>query len=155
MKEKVYLDTTIPSYFFDNRKSQQQLIEITKDWWNNMSDQYDIFISDAVLEELCNGEYPLKKEIIKWTSAIQALPNFDDLSSVVDYYIANNVMPNTLIGDAVHLAFSSYYKIDYLLTWNCNHLANANKKKHIQIINTRLGLPTPLIITPLELFKEK
>ncbi len=53
-----------------------------------------------------------------------------------------------------HLAYASYYKIDFLLTWNCNHLANANKKQHIRIINTRLNLPTPETITPLELFTE-
>jgi len=54
-----------------------------------------------------------------------------------------------------HLAYASYYKIDFLLTWNCNHLANANKNQHIRIINTRLNLPTPEIITPFELFTEK
>ena len=59
------------------------------------------------------------------------------------------------ISDSVHLAYASYYDIEYLLTWNCNHLANANKRKHIRIINGRLGLSTPEIITPLELFKEE
>ncbi|MGR3218700.1 MAG: type II toxin-antitoxin system VapC family toxin, partial [Candidatus Anammoxibacter sp.] len=57
-------------------------------------------------------------------------------------------------GDAVHLAFASYFKIDFLLTWNCNHLANANKKQHIRILNTKLNLNIPEIITPLELFPE-
>ena len=57
-------------------------------------------------------------------------------------------------GDAMHLSIASYYKIDYLLTWNCNHLANANKKQHIRILNTKLNLSVPEIITPLELFIE-
>ena len=64
-------------------------------------------------------------------------------------------MPDDILGDAVHLAYASYYKIDYLLTWNCNHLANANKKQHIKIINTKLDLFTPELITPLELFTER
>jgi hypothetical protein len=63
-------------------------------------------------------------------------------------------MPRSLTGDAVHLAYASYYKLDFLLTWNCNHLANANKKQHIRIINARMNLPTPEIITALELFTE-
>ncbi len=63
-------------------------------------------------------------------------------------------MPLKLEGDAFHLAYASVYKIDFLLTWNCNHLANANKKQHIRVINTKLGLSTPEIITPLELFEE-
>ncbi len=59
-----------------------------------------------------------------------------------------------LEGDARHLAFASLYQMNFLLTWNCNHLANGNKKHHIQVINARLQLPVPEILTPLELFKE-
>ena len=70
-------------------------------------------------------------------------------------YIDNYVMPKSLIGDAIHLAYASFYDIQYLLTWNCNHLANANKRKHIIAINNRIGLSTPEIITPLELFNEE
>jgi len=64
-------------------------------------------------------------------------------------------MPIDEQGDALHLAYASFYKIDFLLTWNCNHLANANKKQHIRIINARLNLFMPEIITPLELFTER
>ncbi len=64
-------------------------------------------------------------------------------------------MPQDQKGDAIHLAYAPFYKIDFLLTWNCNHLANANKKRHIKIINARLDLFTPEIITPLELFTER
>jgi len=60
----------------------------------------------------------------------------------------------SLTGDSLHLAYASLYKIDFLLTWNCNHLANANKKQHIRVINTRLGLFVPEIATPMELFTE-
>ena len=63
-------------------------------------------------------------------------------------------MPRVLKGDSLHLAYASFYKIDFLLTWNCNNLANANKRKHIRVINTRLNLAIPEIITPLELFSE-
>lgn len=155
MKEKVYLDSTIPSYYFDQRESLATFTKLTRKWWSEMSDSYDIFISDAVLQELNEGDYPRKDEIIEFVSSIPLLPLADDLEQVVEFYINNYVMPQTLIGDAVHLAYASYYGIEYLLTWNCNHLANANKKKHIRIINGRLGLTTPEIITPLELFKEE
>jgi hypothetical protein len=64
-------------------------------------------------------------------------------------------MPKDAAGDAFHLACASYHKIDYFFTWNCNHLANANKRDHILITNAKLGLFTPQIVTPLELFKEK
>jgi len=58
-------------------------------------------------------------------------------------------MPNDPQGDALHLAIASYHKVDALLTWNCKHLANANKFDHIRRINYEIGLPTPILTTPL------
>ena len=58
-------------------------------------------------------------------------------------------MPVEIIGDALHVAIASYHKMDYLLTWNCSHLANANKKKHLRRLNERLRLNAPEIITML------
>ncbi len=155
MKEKVYLDSTIPSYYFDQRESLNAFAEITRRWWEEMTDDYELYLSDAVLQELNSGNYPRKNEIIELVSTIPLLPLIPDLEQVVEFYIANYVMPRSLVGDAVHLAYASYYDIQYLLTWNCNHLANANKRKHIRVINGRLGLSTPEIVTPLELFKEE
>ncbi len=155
MKDKVYIDSTIPSYYFDQRESLKSFTEITRKWWSEMTDYYELYISDAILQELNSGNYPRKKEIIELISSIPLLPLNPDLEQVVEFYIANYVMPKSLIGDAVHLAYASYFNIQYLLTWNCNHLANANKRKHIRVINARLGLSTPEIVTPLELFKEE
>ncbi len=155
MKEKVYLDSTIPSYYFDQRPSLASFSEITEKWWAEMSGSYDLFVSDAVLQELNAGDYPRKTEILRFTASIPLLPSSGAIEHIVTYYVDNFIMPRPFIGDAMHLAYASYYDINYLLTWNCNHLANANKRKHIQIINTRLGLSTPEIITPLELFQEE
>jgi hypothetical protein len=88
-------------------------------------------------------------------SQIQILTPSPEIIDVAQIYLDNFLMPRTLKGDALHLAYASFYKIDFLLTWNCNHLANANKRKHIRVINARLNLPTPEIVTPLELFSEK
>lgn len=155
MKEKVYIDSTIPSYYFDQRESLAVFIEVTRKWWSEMATYYELFISDAVLQELNSGNYPYKTEIMDFISNIPLLPLNQDIEKIVEYYIDNYIMPKSLVGDAIHLAYASYYNTQYLLTWNCNHLANANKRKHIRVINGRLGLPTPEIVTPLELFKEE
>jgi len=139
----------------DERESLSLFSQVTRKWWSEMADQYDLYISEAVLQELNSGNYPKKKEIISLVSTIPLLPLASDLEQVVEFYIANYVMPRSLVVDAVHLAYASYYDIHYLLTWNCNHLANANKRKHIRVINGRLGLSTPELITPLELFSEE
>jgi len=154
MKEIVYLDSTVPSYYFDEREALKAFTEVTRKWWSEMSGYYDLYISDAVLQEVSSGNYPRKDEIIQLLSTIPLLPIISDLEQVVEFYISNYVMPMSLVGDALHLAYASYFDIQYLLTWNCNHLANANKRKHIRVINARLGLSTPEIVTPLELFKE-
>lgn len=120
-----------------------------------MVNYYEIYISDTVLQELNIGEYPRKDSIIKFVSTIPLLPATSDLEQIVEFYISNYIMPYSLVGDAVHLAYASYYNTQYLLTWNCNHLANANKRKHLRVINGRLGLSTPEIVTPLELFNEE
>ena len=63
-------------------------------------------------------------------------------------------MPKERLGDALHLALASYHKCDFLLTWNCRHIANANKFAHIRTINSRLGLFVPTLVTPMGLFEE-
>ena len=79
MKEKVYLDSTVPSYYFDEREALRTFTDITKKWWSEMSGYYELYISDAVLQELNNGNYPRKDEIIRLVSTIQLLPLAPDL----------------------------------------------------------------------------
>ncbi len=79
----------------------------------------------------------------------------DEIREIAQVYVDNYLMPRDVAGDALHVAVASYYKMDYLLTWNCAHLANARKKQHLRRINARLRLETPEIITPLELLGEQ
>jgi len=111
-------------------------------------------MSGETAAELRNGDYPRKQEVLAFVSEIPILPLETSILDIAETYLENYVMPQKLEGDALHLAYASYYKMDFLLTWNCNHLANANKKQHIRIINTRMNLSTPEITTPFELFTE-
>lgn len=154
MKESVYLDSTIPSFYFDEREAFAGWIETTKTWWNEESGYFECFISDAVIEELRTGEFPRQNEIIEFIKPLSVLPNLPEIEEIAAYYVANFVMPQSLIGDALHLAHASYYDVQYLLTWNCKHLANARKIRHIVTINDRLGISTPQITTPLTLSSE-
>ena len=155
MKSSVYLDTTIPSYLFDERDSIKLHIEMTKKWWDEESHNFDIWASEATLDEISEGYYPKKQELLIFVAKLPILMPDPQIIDIAQIYLDNFLMPRVLKGDALHLAYASFYKIDFLLTWNCNHLANASKRKHIRVINTRLNLPTPEVITPLELFSEK
>lgn len=155
MKKTVYLDSSIPSFLFDDRPEMITLINITHSWWQNEKMKYDLWLSIETLAELNSGNYPKKKEVLDSIKDINVLNETNIIVDIVEVYIKNFVMPLKASGDAVHLAYASYYEMDYLLTWNCNHLANANKTKHIHTVNDSLGLTTPMIITPLELTEEE
>lgn len=155
IKNTVYFDTTIPSYLFDERESIKYLCEITRKWWEEEKGNYEIYVSIETIAELNRGNYPRKNEIIEFVNNHKQLEPALEISQIVNFYIENQLMPEDVRGDAAHLAYASFYKIDFLLTWNCNHLANANKKQHIRVINNRLNLFVPEIITPLELFTIK
>ena len=71
--------------------------------------------------------------------------------SAAETYVDEKIMPDDVAGDALHLAVASVHGCDYLLTWNCRHLANENKAERIALINQRLGLPNPRLLTPLQL----
>jgi len=154
MKRSIYLDSTIPSYLFDERDSIRTYIEVTRKWWEEERDNFNLWISEESIIELSTGEYPYKGQLMACIEQIQVLLPDERVFEIAQVYLDNYLMPRTLSGDAIHLAYASYYKLDFLLTWNCNHLANANKKQHIRIINARMNLNTPDIITPLELFTE-
>jgi hypothetical protein len=86
---------------------------------------------------------------------VKILQYTDAVTEAIEVYVDRQVMPRDPLGDAAHLALASYYKCDYLLTWNCAHLANANKTGHIRRVNTLLGLPMPQLVTPLEMIGEE
>jgi predicted nucleic acid-binding protein len=155
MKPSVYLDTTIASYLFDDREALRYPSDITRKWWAEERGNYEVFLSVETIAELSAGDYPRKQEILALASSLQVLPPAPEIVEIAEEYIRHKLMPNEFRGDALHLAYASYYKMDFLPTWNCEHLANANKKKHIRVINSRLDLYTPEIITPLELFSER
>jgi len=107
--------------------------------------------SEAVLDELMRGDYPNQKKALLLINDTRLLEIDDPITEIVEAYVRHKLMPQNPLGDALHLALASYYKCDFLLTWNCQHLANANKFDHIGRVNTLLGLYVPKLVTPLEL----
>ena len=83
--------------------------------------------------------------------SVPVLPVEDPIADIVEAYIVRKLMPCDVTGDAFHLAMASYHQCHFLLTWNCQNLANANKFDHIRRVNTILGLFVPMIVTPFEL----
>jgi len=150
----VYLDTTIPSYYYEDRPELASRREITRQWWDTQRHHYDVYLSEMVFLELSRGEYPHKAEVLQLVEELPILDTPDGVAAIVQVYMERYLMPQRDVGDAFHLALASHHKLDFLLTWNCRNLANANKFGHIRLINTQLGLFIPQIITPEQLFQE-
>jgi len=105
----------------------------------------------AVLTELSAGIAERSAERLSLLQHLPLLPVDPAIIDIVATYILHKVMPRDPAGDALHLAIASFHKCDFLVTWNCQHIANANKFGHIRRVNTLLGLFVPALVTPLEL----
>jgi len=116
MKKKVYLDTTIPSYLFDDRPKIKFFIDISKKWWQEESIKYQVLISENTISEISRGNYPNKNKILEFTLKLNILPFSEEIIQISQAYIENTLMPKDLEGDAMHLAYASYYKIDFFLS---------------------------------------
>jgi hypothetical protein len=157
MKQTVYVETTIPSYYYNSRTTPEIVVlaQWTRDWWDNQRAKYELVTSSAVIDEIEQGDHPLKTEKLTLMRAVNLLPYVDEISDIVDAYIARKVMPNDPRGDALHLAYASFYKCDVLLSWNCKHIVNYQKADHIQHVNGILGLHVPALVTPFELLNKE
>ncbi|MCK4342741.1 MAG: type II toxin-antitoxin system VapC family toxin [Phycisphaerae bacterium] len=156
MKPSIYIETSIPSFYHEVRTEPDMVArrEWTREWWDDHLIDYDVFASEAVIEELEAGSFPIKNDALALIQSLPLLETDEAIADIVAAYIFHHVMPEDPTGDALHLAMASFHKCDFLLTWNCRHLANANKFGHIRRINTLLGLFVPTIVTPLELLGE-
>ena len=156
MNPRVYLETTIPSFCHEVRTKPEMLARgaWTREWWDDHRSDFDLVTSEAVLDELENGEFPQKGDALALLERIPLLDIDEAIADIVAAYIKHHVMPADPAGDALHLAIASHHRCDFLLTWNCQHLANANKFAHIRRINGILGLFVPSLVTPLELLGE-
>ncbi len=156
MKETVYIETSIFSFYYDERSSHSIIAmrNWTRKWWNNHRENYLLTTSTAVFGELKKGNKSHKQKSLELALTLPAMSPTDEIEEIIQVYFKHRLMPKDPLGDALHLALASYQKSDYLLTWNCKNLANANKFTHIKRINTLLGLHVPILTTPLELMGE-
>lgn len=153
IQPRAYVETTIPSFYFEVRSAPEIVArrDWTRRWWSTASGRYELVTSGAVLDELAGGLPERSAERLALVRELPLLAVSPAIAEIVQVYIRHRLMPADPAGDALHLALASYHKCDFLVTWNCLHLANANKFGHVRRVNTMLGLFVPALVTPLEL----
>jgi predicted nucleic acid-binding protein len=146
----VYIETTVPSFYYTARTDPESVARMhwTRQWWDNYAATFTLVTGAAVIDELRRGSSDKTRERLALLDGMIILPITDEIVEIAQIYIDKLVMPKAP-GDALHLVIASYHKVDALLTWNCKHLANANKLNHIRRVNFEIGLSTPILTTPL------
>jgi predicted nucleic acid-binding protein len=149
----VYIETSIPSFYWEVRKEPEMVARRhwTRAWWHERAGFCEAVTSELVLDELSQGKYRSKTKCLQLVAELPLLAVEPAIAEIAEVYIRREVMPRDPAGDALHLALASYHRCDFLLTWNCAHMANANKFDHIRRTNVMLGLFVPALVTPLEL----
>ncbi|HEY0826575.1 MAG TPA: type II toxin-antitoxin system VapC family toxin, partial [Bacilli bacterium] len=148
---KVYLETTIPSYL-SARISRDIVVaaqqQITGDWLDDSASQYDLFISEAVLDECRAGDAIAAVKRLESIEHIPVLKISEDVVNLAFIYHKLLDIPDKAKVDAIHLAAAVSYEMDYLLTWNCKHLAHGEIRMKLHHYNAENGLHEPMIVTP-------
>jgi predicted nucleic acid-binding protein len=154
-KPRVYVETTIPNFYYDLRDSAAVTMrrKITRRWWEDAADLYELVTGNIVIDELSRGRSTRVPLRVKLLEEIPKIPFIPPVAEIVRTYIAHKLMPANPPEDAMHLALASWHDCDFIVTWNCRHLANPNKARHIRQINTRLGLRIPRLVTPADLLE--
>lgn len=125
--------------------------QTTRQWWDERREHFDLFISDAVLLEAAGGDPDAAKRRIEVLDGIPVLNPLPETDDIVVSLIDRLALPDRAMTDAAHIAICIVHGMDYLLTWNCTHIANAMYQPIIRDICDDFGFSIPVICTPDQL----
>lgn len=157
MKPRLYLETTIPSYL-TSRPSRDLIIaghqQITRDWWAKRRGDFQVYISQFVLDEAGAGDAIAARERLKVLQPFPLLDITPEVSVLASALVASGRIPPKAATDAAHIAITAVHGMDFLITWNCVHIANAAIIKDLASICRDHACECPVICTPEELLGE-
>ena len=156
MKPKVYIETTIPSYLSaplsnDLRVAANQ--SITIEWWETRRLGFDLYISEFVITEAGLGNFEAAKKRLEIIKDLPPLSVNEEVRKLGKALMSKGPIPSASEIDAFHIAVAAVNGIEYLLTWNCTHLANAIMRPKIEEVCLNQGFEPPIICTPQELME--
>ena len=155
--ETVYLETTFISYLV--AMPARDLIvaahqQVTRDWWQDRQRHFRCVVSPVVIDEISMGDEAEIKKRLDFVRALEVLSASTDAEELTQAIMDAGVLPEKAVRDAAHIAVAAVHGVEYLLTWNCRHLANAQISRRIHAVCDAQGFRTPLICTPEELLEE-
>jgi hypothetical protein len=156
MRPSLYLETTIPSYLVGDispviATAAHQMA--TRHWWEQRREAYRLFVSPAVDEEISRGKKSLSQQRQRLLVGLPRLPVVEAVTHLAERMFAHLKLPNSARLDAFHLATSSHYRLDYLLTWNLKHIAGGRVRLALADLQETTEMHVPVICTPEELLE--
>jgi len=153
MKRKIYVETSIISYL--TARPSKEIIgaarqQLTSTWWAYRHD-YELLISQSVWQECAAGDPVAAQRRLAALAGMTMLTVTEDMVNMAEGLTASNIVPAKAFEDALHIAISTVHRIDFLLTWNCRHIANPIIQEKIATYLEQRGLFLPIICTPEEL----
>jgi predicted nucleic acid-binding protein len=152
--DTVYIETSIVSYLRQRPSSQVVMAArqlLTNKWWDTERTNYELVVSQYVLDEASAGDPTLAAERMQALAGIPLLPNAPEITRIANEIMSRAILPAKAQVDALHIATVAHHRIQYLLTWNCKHIANAQILPRIHQVLTDVRVPIPMICTPEEL----
>ena len=156
MKSKIYLETTIISYCV--ARPSRDLItaahqQITQEWWEDQKQYFDLYVSELVLQESQMGDAQAIQRRLELLASFPLLQLTEDAARLAQALLNAKAVPMKAVGDALHVAIATVNGMDYLLTWNMKHIANAMVRNAINVVCRTYGYEPPIICTPEELLE--
>lgn len=153
-RKSVYIETSVVSYL--TARPSDNLIaaawqKATWDWWEGQSSKFELFTSDAALQEAAKGDPEAARRRLDILETLSVLPMNEEIHHLTHALLREGALPGKAVGDAVHIAIAATHEVDYLLTWNCRHIDNAEMKPIIRHVCMLNDLQCPEICTPQEL----
>jgi predicted nucleic acid-binding protein len=154
MSETVYIETSIVGYLTARTSNNLILmanVEATREWWDVRRTEFEIYISQTVLDEAARGDAEIARRRLEILSDFPLLEVNEAVQDLAAKFLTKSNLPPKAADDALHIAVATIYGLDYLLTWNCKHIANAQIQKKLVQIGFNAGYELPTICTPYEL----
>jgi predicted nucleic acid-binding protein len=154
MSETVYIETSILGYL--TARATKNLIiaaniEVTRDWWEFRRSNFRLYISQVVLDEIVQGDSEIATQRLEIIRDFPLLELNQAVRDLAGQFLTRSNLPPKAANDAVHIATATVYGLDYLLTWNCKHIANAQIQRKLAEISLDFGYQLPILCTPYEL----
>lgn len=154
MPPTVYIESSIVSYLRQRPSSQVVMAArqlLTHQWWSEQRGNYELVSSQYVLEEASAGDPVLAAERLQLLDDIPLLPLDPYIGVISREIMTRAILPSKAAIDSLHIAIAAFHRIQFLLTWNCKHIANARILPRIHRVLTDLQIPIPIICTPEEM----